>query len=53
MSKVKVTMREDSWNTKAGDVREVDTQLADQLVADGHAVRTSEASASSTSKKGG
>lgn len=48
-NKVKVTMLRDSWKTKAGDVRDVDKGLADQLVANGHAVRTTEATKKSSS----
>lgn len=42
-NKVKVTMTGNSWRTKAGEVREVDSDTAKLLVDNGHAVRTSDA----------
>lgn len=42
MSKVKVTMRADSWGVQAGQQVEVESAVAEQLVADGHADKTSD-----------
>ena len=41
MSKSKITMRQNSWNLKAGQTVEVDKETADRLVADGHAYAAS------------
>lgn len=40
MSKVKVRMRRDSWKITAGQEVEVEKEIADQLLADGHADKT-------------
>lgn len=50
MSKTtKITMKQNSWNLKAGQQVEVPSDTAERLIADGHAF----ASSSSSSKKSG
>lgn len=36
---VKVVLRRNSWKSQKGDVVEVDSATADQLIADGHATK--------------
>lgn len=42
MAKVRVTMRAASWGIEAGQQVDVEQEVADQLVADGHADRSAD-----------
>lgn len=53
MSKTKITMRQNSWHLKAGDEVEVDSAVAERLVADGHAYRSSAAAKKSSGSGSG
>lgn len=49
-SKVKVRMRRDSWRITAGQEVDVEKEIADQLLADGHADKTTGPSSSAAKK---